>query len=154
MNLKNLFFSLYYLYYPKVSKRNNKNFSDWRFFPFATGASGTGGAPWAANISENFRKNSKRLLCYNKGLGGTWFMKKTRSKKSRDTVPLMGYILLTGGKVSLAWLWWFSYFQLQHNRGQLASGGLQGVSRGFPRQGRHFNNWLIASTCPSFFDFT
>jgi hypothetical protein len=33
---------------------NNKNFSDWRFFPFATFA------PWAANISANFQKNLKR----------------------------------------------------------------------------------------------
>ena len=27
---------------------------------FATGVVDTGGQPWAANISENFRKNSKR----------------------------------------------------------------------------------------------
>jgi hypothetical protein len=44
--------------------------------------------PWAANISTNFRKNSKRPYWYNQGLGGNWFMKKTRSKKSRDTFPL------------------------------------------------------------------
>ncbi len=25
---------------------------------------------------------------YNQGLGGNWFMKKTETKKSRDTVPL------------------------------------------------------------------
>ncbi len=47
-----------------------------------------GGAPWAANISANFRKNSKRPYWYTQGLGGNWFMKKTRSRKSRDTVPL------------------------------------------------------------------
>ncbi len=47
-------------FYPKVSKRNHKKFSDWRFFPFATGVVDTGGKPWAANISENFRKNLKR----------------------------------------------------------------------------------------------
>ncbi len=46
------------LYYPKVFKGNNENFSDWRFFPFATGVNDTdtGGAPWVANISANFRK--------------------------------------------------------------------------------------------------
>ncbi len=48
----------------------------------------TGGKLWAANISANFRKNSKRSFWYNQGLGGNWFMKKTRSKKSHDTVPL------------------------------------------------------------------
>jgi hypothetical protein len=37
---------------------------------------------------ESFRKNSKQPYWYNKGLGGNWFMKKTRSKKSRETVPL------------------------------------------------------------------
>ncbi len=65
--------------------------------PFATGVSDTGGAPWAANISANFRKNSKRPYWYTQGLGGNWFMKKTRSRKSRDTVPLsrifvIGYV--------------------------------------------------------------
>ncbi len=40
------------LYFPKVSKQNNQNFSDWRFLLFATGANenDTGGAPWAVNI--------------------------------------------------------------------------------------------------------
>jgi hypothetical protein len=53
-----------------------------------TGVADTGGKPWAANISANFRKNSKRPEWYNQRLGGNWFKKKTRSKKSRDTVPL------------------------------------------------------------------
>ncbi len=44
--------------------------------------------PWAANISANFRKNSKRLYWYTQGLGGNWFMKKNISRKSRGTVPL------------------------------------------------------------------
>ncbi len=56
---------------------------------FAAGVVDTGGAPWLANISANFRKNSKRSKWNTLGLGGNWFMKKTRSKKSRDTVPLM-----------------------------------------------------------------
>ncbi len=54
----------------------------------ATGVVDTGGAPWLANISANLRKNSKRSKWNTLGLGGNWFMKKTRSKKSRDTVPL------------------------------------------------------------------
>ncbi len=54
----------------------------------ATGVVDTGGAPWLANISANFRKNSKRSKWNTLGLGGNWCMKKTRSKKSRDTVPL------------------------------------------------------------------
>ncbi len=55
---------------------------------FVTGVADTGGAPWLANISANFRKNSKRSKWNTLGLGGNWIMKKTRSKKSRDTVPL------------------------------------------------------------------
>ncbi len=66
---------------PKVSKRNHKKFSDWRFFPVATGVNDTGGKPWAVNISANFRKNLKRPSWYNQGLGGNWFMKKPEEKK-------------------------------------------------------------------------
>jgi hypothetical protein len=58
---------------------------------FASGVVDTGGQPWAANISANFRKNSNRPQWYTQGRGGNWFMKKTRSKKSRDTVPLSHY---------------------------------------------------------------
>ena len=36
-----------------------------------------------------FTKNSKRSYWDTLGLGGNWFTKKTRSKKSHDTVPLM-----------------------------------------------------------------
>jgi hypothetical protein len=62
---------------------------------FATGVADTGGAPWLTNISANFRKNSKRSKWNTLGLGGNWFMKLTRSKKSRDTVPLSNYTQLT-----------------------------------------------------------
>ncbi len=55
---------------------------------FATGVVDTGGAPWLANISANFRKNSKRSKRNTLGLGGNWFMKKTRGKKSRDALLL------------------------------------------------------------------
>jgi hypothetical protein len=57
---------------------------------FASSVVDTGGAHWLANISKNFQKNLKRSKRHTLGLGGNWFMKKTRSKKSRDTVPLMG----------------------------------------------------------------
>jgi hypothetical protein len=36
--------------------------------------------------------NSKRPQWYNQRLGGNWFKKKTRSKKSCDTVPLRSKI--------------------------------------------------------------
>ncbi len=39
-------------------------------------------SPWI------FEKKSKPPLWYTQGLGGNWFMKKTRSRKSRGTVPL------------------------------------------------------------------
>ncbi len=37
---------------------------------------------------REFSKNSKRPNWFNQRLGGIWFKKKTRSKTSRDTVPL------------------------------------------------------------------
>jgi hypothetical protein len=40
-----------------------------------------------ANISANFRKNSKWSQCLYQGLGGRWYMK-TWSKKYRDTVTI------------------------------------------------------------------
>jgi hypothetical protein len=60
VNLKAKIYILYMLtLHSNVSKENNSNFSDWWFFPFATGVVDTGGAPWAANISANFGKNLK-----------------------------------------------------------------------------------------------
>ncbi len=53
----------------------------------------TGGAPWAANTSANFRKKSKRPYWYTQGLGGNWFLEKTRSRKSYDTVPLIWSVM-------------------------------------------------------------
>ncbi len=46
-----------YIYYPKVSKKNNEHFSDYRFFPFATGVYDTSGAPCAP--TANFQKKIK-----------------------------------------------------------------------------------------------
>ncbi len=75
--------------------QNYQKFSDWRFFSFATGVNDTGGEPWAANISANFWKNLKRPYWYTQGLGGNWFMKKSRIQKSHGTVPLRN-LLQTG----------------------------------------------------------
>ncbi len=47
---------------------------------FDTGVVDTGGAPWLANISANFRKNSKRSKWNTLGLGGNWSMKKPEAK--------------------------------------------------------------------------
>ncbi len=41
----------------------------WRFFPFAAGVNDTGDAPWAANISANFRKKFEKALM---GWSGAW----------------------------------------------------------------------------------
>ncbi len=59
---------------------------------FATGLVDTGGAPWLANISRIFEKIWNGLIGILWGWGGNWLMKKTRSKKSRDTVPLKGLL--------------------------------------------------------------
>ncbi len=68
---------------------------------FAAGVVDTGGAPWLANISANFRKISKRSKWNTLELGGNWFMKKTRSKKSCDTVPLNKYSAINHSKFFL-----------------------------------------------------
>ncbi len=47
----------------------------------------SGGVRWLADISVNFRKFEMTLMLFSRH-GGRWFMKKTWSKKSRDTLPL------------------------------------------------------------------
>ncbi len=54
----------------------------------ATGVVDISGAPWLANIFANFWKKFEMTLMLFSGAWG-WFMKKTWSKKSCDTVPLM-----------------------------------------------------------------
>ncbi len=58
---------------------------------FANGVVDTGGQPWAANIFTNFEKIRNGLSGMLRDLGETDSWKKTRSKKSRDTVPLNKY---------------------------------------------------------------
>jgi hypothetical protein len=55
---------------------------------FATGVVDTGDASLLANISANFRKKFETVLMGYSGAGGKLIHEKTRSKKSRDTVPL------------------------------------------------------------------
>ncbi len=74
---------------PKVSKQNHINCSAWRFFPFATGVVDTGGKPLSGKyLHEFFEKIWNNPNGIIRGLGETDSRKKTRSKKSRDTVPL------------------------------------------------------------------
>jgi hypothetical protein len=58
------------------------------FFHLPSVSTDNGGSLWTKNISANFRKNLKRPYWYTHGLGGNWFMKKTRSWKSHGIVPL------------------------------------------------------------------
>ncbi len=73
----------------KVSKRNHKNFSDWRFFPICHRCRWH---RWQTLICEYLREKFEKI--WNspngiiRGLGETNSWKKTRNKKSRDTVPL------------------------------------------------------------------
>ncbi len=46
-------------------------------------------APLTCKYLRKFLKNSKQSFWDTLGLGGNWFMKKNRSKKSRDNVPLL-----------------------------------------------------------------
>ncbi len=63
---------------------------------FADGIVGTGGARWLANISVNFQKNLNGLNGIIRGWGETDSWKKNRSKKSRDTVPLITAVVQQG----------------------------------------------------------
>ncbi len=49
------------------------------------------GAPWPANISTNFRENSKWPKSYFQGLGGRRFMKKTLKQKSSWHCPFKSF---------------------------------------------------------------
>ncbi len=62
-----------------------KNFSDWRFFQFATGV---GGASWTANITVNFQKKIEMALMGYSGARGKLIQEKTWSRKYCGTVPL------------------------------------------------------------------
>ncbi len=59
---------------------------------FAAGVADTGGAPWLANISANFRKNLKRSKLNTLGLGGNWFMKKNQKRKISWHCPFKGTV--------------------------------------------------------------
>jgi hypothetical protein len=48
---------------------------------FATGVVDTSGAPWLANISANFRKNSKRFLMEYSRAGGKLIHEKNQNQK-------------------------------------------------------------------------
>ena len=54
---------------------------------FAAGVVDTGGQPLAANISANYRKKFETALMVYSRAWGKLIHEKTRSKKSRDTVP-------------------------------------------------------------------
>ncbi len=70
-----------YLCFNSTTQRCPKKylkFSEWRFFPFATGVNNTGGATWAVNISTNFRNGPNGIL---RGLGETDSCKKNLKSK-------------------------------------------------------------------------
>jgi hypothetical protein len=76
---------------------------------FATEVVDTGGAPWLANISANFRKNSKWPPVLLSGAWGNMIHEKIWSKKSCDIVTLRFHFR---GKNRLScssrrlWLWY------------------------------------------------
>ncbi len=78
-----------YLYdYPKVSKRNNANFSDWRLFPFATGVCHRCQRHrWCSLSCEYLREFSKKIEMAVMAYSGAWgkliHEKNQKSKISR-----------------------------------------------------------------------
>ncbi len=97
----------------------------------------TGGQPWAANISANFKKNLKRSKWDTLGLGGNWLMKKTRRKKSRDTVPLRR------GRLFIRMI----SFSLQRQRSKENQHGVPKIveSRNQDKQHHHRSHWRSIS---------
>ncbi len=77
----------------------------WRLAAILTAASQTSNL----NVSANSKQNSKIFYDMNQGHRWVWFMKKTRGKKSRATVPL---ILTSFGGNGLTILW-SKYLQLE-----------------------------------------
>ncbi len=69
---------------PRVSHKDRFEF----FRKFAVIFTSQDGAPGAVNISANFGKKFETALMVYLGDRGNYFMKKTRSRKSRDTVSL------------------------------------------------------------------
>ncbi len=61
----------------------------------------TGSAPWAANISANFRKNSKRPYCYTQMLGGNWFRSRTKKTLTWTEARSVNYTL-TAAEIGLS----------------------------------------------------
>ncbi len=88
--------------------------------------------PWPTNISANFRKNSKRPYWYTQGLGGNWFMKKTRSRKSRGTVPLR-WTWRTPNNILKTFL--IVFFHLPLVSTNKNRNGLNGILRGLGERG-------------------
>ncbi len=66
-----------YLYFYSPTQRCPK-----KSFPFAAGVKDTGGAPWAANISANFRKFETALMVNSRALGKLIHDKNLKSKIS------------------------------------------------------------------------
>ncbi len=73
----------------EMSKNNNQNFYYCRFLPPATAVNDTSGAPWAANVSKNFRKKLKWPYWDTQEAWGKLIHEKSWSRKSHGTVPLM-----------------------------------------------------------------
>ncbi len=64
------------------------NFSDWKSFLFATGVNEIGSAPWAANISANFRKFKTAPM----GYSGAW-LKLIHEKNLKSKISLNVHFL-------------------------------------------------------------
>jgi hypothetical protein len=82
-------FSTCLFYYLKVSKRNNENFFWLKIFSICHRCQPHWWCTLSCEYLCNFSKKFETaLIVYSEGLGGNWFMKKTRSRKSHDTVSL------------------------------------------------------------------
>jgi hypothetical protein len=75
-------------YFSIASIKNSKESSNYNKIICFAGVNDTGEAPEKSNISANIRKKSKSSLGLPTGARRSCLEKKTRGKKSRDTVPL------------------------------------------------------------------
>ncbi len=78
-----------------MSKRNNENFSDGRFFPFANGVNDISGAYWAVNIPRKF---SKKFETAPMVLSGDWGKPKVENLVTLSLYKALTHTLLYKNK--------------------------------------------------------
>ncbi len=102
INFKKIIYMLTPL--PKRVQKKWNHFSDWRFFPFATGVNHTSSQPWAANIFANFQKKFDSALMVYSVAWGKLIHEKNQKQKILWHCPFK-YSCLTLSLTALGPIW-------------------------------------------------